>query len=83
MGELLPDVGIGRQGAKVHHLGPAIAQRIAHRLLHERVGNQDPEGRDVRADSDRPHSCGVHALGQPIPAKDPDAQEGGLQKEGE
>ena len=38
------------------HLRAAVAQRVAHRLLHEGVRDQDPEGRDVASRSRRARS---------------------------
>ena len=83
VGELLPDVGIAQQRPKVYHLGPAVAQDIADGLLHERIGNEDPQSREIGANGHGPHDRRVHGFGQFVPAKDPDAQEGGLHKEGQ
>ena len=56
---------------------------VADRVLHPGVGGQDEVGGQHRADRDDPDAGRVHAPGQPVPAEDPQAQERGLEEEGE
>ena len=57
--ELHAHIGVQNQCEEILHLGPPVAQHVTDRLLHERVGDQDPKGRQVRTDSDHPHDCRV------------------------
>ena len=52
-------------------------------MLHPRVGREDPGGREHRADGHAPDGRQVQALGEAAPAEDPQAQEGGLEEEGQ
>ena len=54
-----------------------------HGVLHPCVGREDPGGGEHRADSDAPNGRQVDALGETAPAEDPQAQEGGLEEEGQ
>ncbi len=72
---------IEQQIQEIIHLKPPVAHHVADRLLHERVGNQDPQGGDVGTDGHQPDGGGVHALGELVPAEDPQAQEGGFEEE--
>ncbi len=44
MWKLHPDIGVENHGCKIIHLGAPVADHIANRLLHKRVGDQDPQG---------------------------------------
>jgi hypothetical protein len=81
--ELDQHVRVGDDLSEALHLGSAVAQRMAHRLLHERVGHQDPVGREVRVDRHQPDRGQVGPLGQLVPTEDPQPQEGGLEEEGD
>ena len=52
-------------------------------MLHPRVGREDPGRGEHGAQGDAPDRQEVHALGEAAPAEDPQAQEGGLEEEGE
>ncbi len=54
---------------------------VPDRMLHPRVGRQDEVGADDRAQRRQPDGGEVHVPGQPVPAEDPQAEEGGLQEE--
>ena len=52
-------------------------------MLHPGVGREDPGCGEHGAQGDAPDCQQVHALGEAAPAEDPQAQEGGLEEEGE
>ncbi len=70
----LPDRGeLGPTGLRV--------DPVADRVLHPRVRRQDEVGADHGAERGQPDGGQVDALGQPVPAEDPQAEEGRLQEE--
>ena len=82
MRDLADDVVIREERAEVRHDGAAAFDGIARRMLHEGVGDDDPERREVAADGDEPHRHAVEFRRQFIPAEDPDAEERRLKEEG-
>jgi hypothetical protein len=52
-------------------------------MLHPGVRGQDEVGRQHRADRGEPDRGQVQPLGQPVPAEDPQADEGRLEEEGD
>ncbi|MPM29577.1 hypothetical protein SDC9_76117 [bioreactor metagenome] len=76
---------VGQHGAEVGHLGAAagLVEGEADGVLHEGVGRQDEDRAQHGADRGQPDRREVHALGQPVAAEDPDAEEGGLHEEGQ
>ena len=81
--ELHPDMWIGEQRQEICHLSAAISKDKAHWLLHERVGDQNPQRGKIRANRHCPHHRRVRFLGQLIPAENPQAQESGFEEKGE
>jgi len=76
--------GIGQHGAEIAHFH-AHGLRIEGRadgILHPAVGDQDPQGREVRADGHQPGGHQVAPLRQLVPAEEEQADEGRLQEEG-
>ena len=64
---------IHQQGAKVSHFGPAVANRVADGMLHERVGSQNPKRGGHCPEHDHPNKEQVQFLANPIPGKHPQA----------
>ena len=77
-----PAVRRSKQRAEIGHLGPAVAQGIADRILHPAVGQEDPEGREVRGEGDEDDGHGVGLLRELFPAEGPQPDEGRLEEEG-
>ena len=67
IGEQRPDVVQHRLALGVH--------RVTDGMLHPRVGGQDEQRREHRADRHHPDAGQVHALGQPVPTEQPQPQE--------
>src|SRR3990172_1429267 len=62
MRELAPDIGIGEQSPKIQEHHPSAGFHKADRRLHKRVSNQDPVGRQDRANGYQPYGCQMHTL---------------------
>ena len=60
-----------------------IHELDAHGVLHPRVGGDDEERREPAADHREPERGQMQALGQTVPAEDPQSEERGLDEEGE
>ncbi len=56
-------------------------QCIPDRMLHPRVGGEDEQCRQHRAERHHPDARQVHPFGQPVPAEQPQPEEGRLQEE--
>ena len=54
---------------------------VADRVLHPRVGREDEVGREPRAGPDEVDGREVHLRGEPVPAEEPQADEGRLEHE--
>ena len=76
---------VGEHGDEVGQFGAAGVGvvAVADGVLHERVGGEDEVRREVGADGGGPDGGQVHAFGQPVPAEDPQADEGGFEEEGD
>ncbi len=81
--KLLDGEGLGDHGHKVAQFGPAVPEDVAHRMLHPGVGDEDPQGREVGGEGHQPDADAVQAGREPLPAEDPDRQEGGFQEKGQ
>ena len=53
---LTEDVRIGDKREEVRHHGTTALNCIADRVLHERIGNKNPEGGKIRAESYQPNA---------------------------
>jgi hypothetical protein len=62
-------------------LGLPVDDVGAHGPLHPRVGNDDEEGREPAPEREQPDRRQVHALREPVPAEDPEAEERRLEHE--
>ena len=81
VGKLGPDIWVGDHRPKIGHHCPPILDGIPNGLLHERIGDQDPQGRDVRAKSHQPDGSGMQPLRELIPTEHPEPQEDRFQEE--
>ena len=70
-------------GQEVIQFGPAVAQDVAHRMLHPGIGDQNPDGREVGGQGHQPDADGVELGRKPVPAEDPHRQKGGFQEKGQ
>ena len=76
---------VGQHGPDVGQLDPAGVglNRVADRVLHERVGGEDEVRGEHGAEGGEPDRHQVQLRRQPVPAEDPQAEEGGLEEEGQ
>ena len=81
MGEHAPGIGVEDDGAEALKLGPAVAENEAHGILHEAVGKNNPQGRQVAADDHEPAADAVGFGTQFFPAEDPHREERGFHEE--
>ena len=81
MGEHAPCVGVEDDGAEALKLGSAVAENEAYGILHEAVGDNDPQGREVAADDHEPAADAVGFGAQFLPAEDPHREERGFHEE--
>ncbi len=65
---------------QLHAHGLEVELR-AHRVLHPAVGDEDPKRREIRAQRHQPGHRQVLHLGEPVPAEEEQADEGGLEEE--
>ncbi len=77
----------GRIEQHGHEIGHFHPHRVgieggADRVLHPAIGDQDPQRRQIGAEPDQPGDGEMGARGQPVPAKEEQADEGRLQEEG-
>ncbi len=80
--KLVPGIAVGDDLGEARQFGPAVPDGIAHRVLHEAVGQDDPDGREVGGDGHKPDGRGVELGRELVPAEDPHADEGGFQEKG-
>ena len=75
---------VGEDGEEVGHLGASavFSHLEADRVLHEGVRGEDEVRGEPGADRGDPDAREVQALGQLVPAEDPQADEGRLEEEG-
>ena len=66
----------------VQHGLAALAQLVADRVLHPRVGDQNEHRRQHRTDRHRPDARQMHPLGEPVPAEQPQPDKRRLEEEG-
>ena len=78
-----PGVGVAEYGEEVVEFGAAIAHHVAHGVLHEAVGEDDPQGGDVACKGHHPDGEAVHLLAHAFPAEGPDRDERGFEEEGD
>ncbi|MNI06985.1 hypothetical protein D3C73_599820 [compost metagenome] len=64
------------------HFRTSIIDCKSYRMLHERIGQQNPESRQHGSERYQPDREQVNAFGYLIPAKNPDSNKCRLQKEG-
>ena len=77
-----PGVGVGDHGHEVGQFGAAVLDHIAQRVLHEAVGQDDPQGGQVAGQHHQPDGQQMGLLAHAMPAEMPDSQKRGLQEEG-
>ena len=79
-----PGVAVEDHFPEVGKLGPpgGLVDHIAHGMLHEAVGQDDPERGEVARQGHQPDAGAVGLFAQLVPAEMPDGQKGGFQKKG-
>ncbi len=82
MGIEAPGIGIGYDLHEALKLGTAVVQHKACGILHEAVGKDNPQGRDVARNKDKPGTDAVGLRAQLLPAKMPYGKKGGFHEEG-
>ena len=80
--ELEKAEGVCHHCHEIHHLGAAVSQHIADRVLHPAVGQKYPESGKVRRNGHQPDGYGVRPFRHLVPAEDPDADKNGLEEKG-
>jgi len=69
-------------GRRMREEGAPVAQHVAHGMLHEAVGKDDPQRGKVAGNGHHPDGEAMHLFAHALPAEGPDRHEGGLQEEG-
>ena len=82
MEELAPGIGVGDYGQKILQFGASVADGIAHGILHEAVGDDNPHGGKIGGESHGPYGETMHLFAYLVPAEGPHRNECGLQKKG-
>ena len=83
--ELYDSHRIEHQRPEVHHFVTHRVgiERHTHRMLHPRVGYQNPYGRDAGSDTGHPSSEQVCLLAYLVPSEEHDGEEGSFHEEGQ
>ena len=79
---LAPCEGVGHDIKEAGQLGAAVLDDVADGVLHPAVGEDDPQGGQVRGDGHKPDRGQVDLLAHALPAERPHRKEGGLKEEG-